>query len=204
MGSMCGRVEQCGGGDPTDPVRQRAAELADMSHHVSQRKLVEQAAATARLRTQVETERREKFITKQQCAEVQRRAQAAIHAALREADEKVASAKRHLELRESLVAEQMAQLARERQAMEETTAAANRTAAEAIAAKLHQESLLERFKKETQEPCVICMEDRADTFLRPCRHLYTCKGCTDKLWANGEFLCPMCRDPVASYEQLFR
>lgn len=53
--------------------------------------------------------------------------------------------------------------------------------------------------------CVICLENGAARFAAvPCGHQCACKGCMDKLTAQGALLrCPTCRVPVSSFIQIF-
>ena len=48
--------------------------------------------------------------------------------------------------------------------------------------------------------CVVCMANRIEVLLLPCRHVKLCITCADRLAnANGAFMCPYCRDEVSNY-----
>ena len=46
--------------------------------------------------------------------------------------------------------------------------------------------------------CVICMDQRRDALLLPCRHLCTCVECTEQIGA-----CPMCRVEFKTFVKVF-
>mmetsp|Transcript_81415 Transcript_81415/g.220576 ORF Transcript_81415/g.220576 Transcript_81415/m.220576 type:complete len:491 (-) Transcript_81415:102-1574(-) len=50
-----------------------------------------------------------------------------------------------------------------------------------------------------ERTCVVCLAERVDTQLRPCRHSCLCEGCARQMTANHRG-CPICRHPVTTYQ----
>jgi len=54
------------------------------------------------------------------------------------------------------------------------------------------------------QDCVICMSDKCDTAVLPCRHMCLCRTCADTMRNRIQarsYRCPMCRERVASLVQ---
>ena len=54
--------------------------------------------------------------------------------------------------------------------------------------------------------CIVCMEDEKSVVLIPCKHLYMCKVCTDKLIAQSgrqKAMCPVCRNLIMDTIETF-
>lgn len=51
----------------------------------------------------------------------------------------------------------------------------------------------ESFKSEVNRECIICLSERRDTIVLPCRHMCLCAECAEALRARAD-RCPMCRE----------
>lgn len=49
-----------------------------------------------------------------------------------------------------------------------------------------------------EHTCVVCMDERRNTLLEPCRHLCVCEACAELV-----DVCPVCRDPFDTTMQVF-
>jgi len=57
------------------------------------------------------------------------------------------------------------------------------------------------------QDCVICMSERRDTAVLPCRHMCLCGGCAETMRSRVQYRsyrCPMCRERVSSMLQVHR
>lgn len=59
-----------------------------------------------------------------------------------------------------------------------------------------------------QEECMLCLSNKRDSVLYPCRHLAICWPCKERLGAHwvpggGAFNCPVCRQRVISAEYVY-
>lgn len=66
-----------------------------------------------------------------------------------------------------------------------------------------------RKEKEEEEnkdvDCVVCMETKADTRVKPCLHVVVCRACSDKLKDSPNArLCVFCRQPIESIEDVLK
>ena len=59
---------------------------------------------------------------------------------------------------------------------------------------LEQENMTEL---DSGSECVICMTNRKDTTVLPCRHMCMCSECADAL-RHRTNKCPICRNPIES------
>jgi len=54
-----------------------------------------------------------------------------------------------------------------------------------------------------KEPCVICFERKRKCAARPCNHLRFCNTCCVELEKKSPMICPVCNQPVESFESFF-
>lgn len=55
------------------------------------------------------------------------------------------------------------------------------------------------------QDCVVCLADKTDTEVQPCRHMCLCKGCAELLSGRVQhrsLRCPICRERVTSFLQI--
>lgn len=45
--------------------------------------------------------------------------------------------------------------------------------------------------------CVICLDNASTEIFEPCRHMCSCKGCSEKI-QEAKLECPLCRQPILS------
>lgn len=51
-------------------------------------------------------------------------------------------------------------------------------------------------------PCVICAMNQPNTSFIPCGHVF-CEICAEKLKLEDSLICPICRNPVSSSQQIY-
>lgn len=61
-----------------------------------------------------------------------------------------------------------------------------------------QRKAVTQVTKEGDKCCAVCLVDKADMLVLPCRHVATCATCTAQLSK-----CPMCNAALASAERVF-
>lgn len=47
--------------------------------------------------------------------------------------------------------------------------------------------------------CIICLTEKNNTTIMPCRHVCLCQYCAELLKNQGRNLCPICRGPIESF-----
>jgi hypothetical protein len=65
--------------------------------------------------------------------------------------------------------------------------------------------LQDLFGIESQEgssECVVCLTDKKDVAIIPCRHVCLCANCAELMVSRQTAKCPICRGPVQSYMRL--
>ena len=65
--------------------------------------------------------------------------------------------------------------------------------------------LQDLFGMETQEgssECVVCLAEKKEVAIIPCRHVCLCTKCAELITTQQSSNCPMCRGPVQSYMRL--
>ena len=54
---------------------------------------------------------------------------------------------------------------------------------------------------EEEELCIICMEKKIDTLIRPCNHMNLCHKCAGDLRSQS-MVCPICKERMDSFVKL--
>jgi hypothetical protein len=54
------------------------------------------------------------------------------------------------------------------------------------------------------DACVICVSTIRSTVLVPCRHMCVCPDCATHMQRMRTQVCPLCREPIESYINVFR
>jgi len=56
--------------------------------------------------------------------------------------------------------------------------------------------------KEGSSECVVCLTERKEVAIIPCRHVCLCVNCAELMTSRQTAKCPICRGPVQSYMRL--
>jgi len=55
---------------------------------------------------------------------------------------------------------------------------------------------------DSEKECVVCLSDKRDTIILPCRHMCLCVNCAMSIQNQTSRKCPICRDNIESFLKL--
>jgi hypothetical protein len=55
---------------------------------------------------------------------------------------------------------------------------------------------------DSDKECIVCLSDKRDTIILPCRHMCLCVGCAQSIQGQTSRKCPICRDNIESFLRL--
>ena len=56
---------------------------------------------------------------------------------------------------------------------------------------------------ESGKECVVCLSERANAMVLPCRHLCMCCECSEQLCSVSPKQCPICRGKIGSVLEVY-